>query len=59
MYSIFVLETPKNDKISIIKLLRYYSRLPDAMEIQGNSEISKLFGSVAEKLDFAQLTLFR
>ena len=29
------------------------------MEIPGNSKFSKLFGSIAEKLDFTQLTLFR
>ena len=58
MIYIFVVETQKNHKICI-EILRCYLRLPDIMEIHENSEISKLFGSVAEKLDFAQLTLFR
>ena len=59
MNYIFVIETQRNNKIYIRMLLRCYLRLPDIMEIHGNSEISKFFGSVAEKLDFAQLTLFR
>ena len=59
MNYIIVIETQRNNKIFIRMLLRWYLRLPDIMEFHGNSEISKFFGSVAEKLDFAQLTLFR